>query len=393
MLRIFVFRGVLALSLGLGIFVWGLWQRSDPEHSKPVPAVLAVWPEPDVGRGSWTLEARGSIPMPADTLAAHASHLLGMPADSPAALTAFWFAGDRESAPNVQIAASQWSRARQQWTPARFVLNRHIAGLELGHGLRRLGNPVAWLDGDGRMHLFLVATGWGGWAASRIVQLRQSSVSTDLQDLRFEPIRVLPLSWLWNISYLVRNPPLTLADGGMVLPVHFELGTKHASALRFDAQGGYVGMVRLSTHHDRLQPTLVMQTPTDWWAFMRVQREQGKIAVSRTGDAGSTWVDQPDLPLDNPDAAVAGLGLAPKRMVLAYNPSARGRTALYLGESADAQNWSVAAALDKGVEPDEFSYPALAWSSGKLWVSYTADRTHIQWQRFAPSTTTSRVVP
>ncbi len=394
MLRFVVFRGVLVVALGLGMFAVGAWQRQGLEHQQRGQMAQAVWPAPvGLQPGGWTLEARGSIPMPAGTLAAHASNLLAMPPGDPAALTAFWFAGDRESAPNVQIAASQWSRTRQQWTPARFVVNRHVAGLELGHGLRRLGNPVAWLDGDGRMHLFVVATGWGGWAASRVLQLRQTSVSADLQDLRFEPVRVLPLSWLWNISYLVRNPPLTLADGGMVLPVHFELGTKHASALHFDAQGEYVGLVRLSMLHDRLQPTLVMQSPTDWWAFMRVQREQGKIAVARTLDAGRSWTDQPDLPLDNPDAAVAGTGLAPNRMVLAYNPSTQGRAALYLGESGNGQNWSVAAALDKGIEPDEYSYPAMAWSSGKLWVTYTADRTHIQWQRFTPSATSSRVVP
>ena len=134
--------------------------------------------------------------MPSGTLAAHASNLLAMPTGNSAALTAFWFAGDRESAPNVQIAASQWDRASQQWTPARFVVNRHAVGQELGYGLRRLGNPVAWLDGAGRMHLFVVATGWGGWAASRVLQLRQSSASNSLQNLQFEPVRVLPLSWL-----------------------------------------------------------------------------------------------------------------------------------------------------------------------------------------------------
>lgn len=391
-----VLRCVLVVVLGLGTFALGVWQRQGPEHQPTIDPTsqAAVWPAPaDLGPGGWALEARGRIPMPENTLAAHASNLVAMPPANPAALTAFWFAGDRESAPNVQIAASQWDRASQQWAPARFVVNRHTMGRELGYGLRRLGNPVAWLDGTGRMHLFVVATGWGGWAASRVLQLRQSSDSNTLQDLQFEPVRVLPLSWLWNISYLVRNAPLTLADGGMVLPVHFELGTKHASALHFDAQGAFLGMAYLSTHRDRLQPALVMQSLTDWWAFMRVQREQGKIAVSRTQDSGRSWQDQPDLPLDNPDAAVAGLGLAPRRMVLAYNPSSKGRTALNLGESTDGQSWSVAAAMEKGVEPDEFSYPAVAWSDGKLWVSYTADRTHIQWRRFAPSPASPQGTP
>lgn len=382
-----VLRCVLVVVLGWGTWALGIWQRQGPQHQQHSQGAPAVWPtRANLGEGGWILEARGSLPMPANTLAAHASNLVTMPPNHPAALTAFWFAGDRESAPNVQIAASQWDRATQQWMPARFVVNRHAVAQELGYGVRRLGNPVAWRDGSGRMHLFVVATGWGGWAASRVLQLRQSSVSSALNDLQFEPVRVLPLSWLWNISYLVRNPPLSLADGGMVLPVHFELGIKHASALHFDTQGTFLGMVRLSARHDRLQPSLVMQSPTDWWAYMRVQREHGKIAVSRTRDAGRSWEDQPDLTLENPDAAVAGLGLAPNRMVLAYNPSSRGRTALNLGASGNGQSWSVAAAMARGAEPAEFSYPAMAWSDNKLWVTYTQDRTHIQWQRFIPAT-------
>ena len=382
-----VIRCAFVVVLGLGTFAVDAWRHQGIVPQQSTTASQALWPVSSVlGSDGWALEGRGSIPMPPDTLAAHASNLVTMPTGHPAALTTFWFAGDRESAPNVQIAASQWSRASQQWTPARFVVNRHMMGQELGYGLRRLGNPVAWVDGTGRMHLFVVATGWGGWAASRVLHLRQSSASSALPDLQFEPVRILPLSWLWNISYLARNPPLTLTDGGMVLPVHFELGLKHAMALRFDAQGAYQGMVRISAHHDRLQPALVMQSPTEWWAFMRVQREHGKIAVSRTKDAGRLWEDQADLELDNPDAAVAGMGLVPNRMVLAYNPSSKGRTALNLGESRDGQSWAVAARMEQGVEPDEFSYPAMAWSDGKLWVTYTKDRKRIQWQRFAPTT-------
>lgn len=33
----------------------------------------------------------------------------------------------------------------------------------------------------------------------------------------------------------------------MVLPVYFELGLKYPVALRFDAQGAFLGMVRMST--------------------------------------------------------------------------------------------------------------------------------------------------
>ena len=126
-----------------------------------------------------------------------------------------------------------------------------------------------------------------------------------------------------------------------------------------------------------------MQSPSDWLALMRVQREQGKIAVARTTDAGQHWVDMADLTLDNPDAAVVGLGLQPEKLVLAFNPSAKGRTELQLDQSSNGKDWWQAAMLAKGDEPAEFSYPAMGWVDGHLWVTYTVDRKRIAWQRFS----------
>jgi predicted neuraminidase len=208
---------------------------------------------PSAARVALVRQAGGAIPMPANTPAAHASSLLALPPTHAAALMAFWFAGARESAPDVQIAASQFDRASGRWTPARFVLNRQDLGDGLGFAVRRLGNPVAWLDPQGRIHLFVVATGLGGWAAARIVHLRQRGGS-DLAQLSFAPVQVLPLGWLWNTSFLVRNAPLPLADGGMVLPVHFELGIKYPLALRFDAAGRYLGAERMASRATCCRP-------------------------------------------------------------------------------------------------------------------------------------------
>jgi hypothetical protein len=357
-----------------------VWQR--PAAPQPASAEQSV-ASAAIDLGQLQVVDKGAIPMPAGMAAAHASTLLPMPASSTAAMTVFWFSGDRESAPNVQIAASQYIRATQQWTPARFVVNRFVAGAQLGYGLRRLGNPVAWMDGSGRINLFVVATGWGGWAASRVLHLRQSSVGNGLDALAFEPVRVLPLSWLWNTSFLVRNAPLPLNDGGMVLPVHFELGIKYPTALRFDKNGGFQGMVRISQRPYMLQPSLVVQSPQHWLAYMRDERPKGKIGVAKTLDGGQHWSDLPDLVLDNPDAAVAGLGLAPGQMLLAHNSSIASRGTLDLSTSHDGRNWSLVKTLEKGGFDDEFSYPALAWVNNSLWVSYTVDRHRIAWQRLA----------
>ena len=363
--------------------------------------------------------------MPPGALAAHASTLLAMPLGSASVLTAFWFAGDRESAPNVQIAAAQFDRVSQRWSPAHIVVNRQTLGEQLGFGVRRLGNPVAWLDAQQRVHLFVVATGWGGWAASRIVHLQQASESSALPELHFQPARVLPLSWLWNTSFLVRNAAMPLRDGGMVLPVHFELGIKYPVALRFDPSGGFRGMVRMSQRRDLLQPALVMQSPCEWRAFLREQRSNGKVGVVQTTDGGAHWIDLPDLVLDNPDAAVAALLPAaweaersapcappakrapplpaqnamplrlpaPQVMVLAHNPSTESRIQLDLSASTDGVAWQTLGTLERGGEGDEFSYPSLAWADGSVWVSYTQNRKRIAWQRWSGVPDSARGLP
>ncbi len=382
--------GRLLLALLVSAALWWLDAAQRPSAPAVPQAAVSVVPPAQAAQPLQYLQrqAGGAIPMPAGMAAAHASSLLTMPPGSPAALSIFWFSGDRESGPNVQIAASQFDRATQQWLPARFVVNRHVLGQQLGFGVRRLGNPVAWLDSSGRIHLFVVATGGGGWAASRIVHLRQSSLGNGLNELAFEPVRVLPLSWLWNTSFLVRNAPLQLADGGMVLPVHFELGIKYPSALRFDKDGGFMGLVRVSARPYLLQPTLLVQSSQDWLALTRDERPHGKVAVARTVDGGQHWADLPDLPMDNPDAAVAGFSMAPGTLLLAHNSSPASRATLDLSTSANGRDWSRLHNLAHGSELDEFSYPAIAWADGALWISYTVDRARIDWQRFgAPPTT------
>ncbi|RFO97905.1 hypothetical protein DIC66_04035 [Rhodoferax lacus] len=375
-------RALAALLLLPVALLLDLWAR--PELPQPARARFALDAPSPLAANPKPLAA-GNIPMPDGVPAAHASNLLAMPEGQAAVLTAFWFAGDRESAPNVQIAASQFDRATRQWLPARFVVNRHAMAEQLGFGVRRLGNPVAWLDASGRMHLFVVATGWGGWAAARILHLVQDSDSSRLAELSFKPVRVLPLSWLWNTSMLVRNAPLALQDGGMLLPAHFEIGIKYPVALRFDRSGGFLGMVRVSRQAHMLQPTFLAQSDTRWLALMRDTRPDGHVTVAQTQDGGLHWSDLPDLALLNPDAAVAGMALAPGQMVLAHNSSPHSRELLDLSASADGLQWQPQLPLVHGGAGDEYSYPAMAWADGSLWVSYTDHRRSIAWQRLGPA--------
>jgi BNR repeat-like domain len=375
-------------ALALAVFLLALMADQSWRAPQAVPAAArmdAANPaSPAMEAASLRRVAQGRIPMPEGARAAHASSLLVMPPESPAALTLFWFSGERESGPQVQIAASQLDRISHTWSAPRIVVNRQRMGEQLGHGLRRLGNPVPWRDAQGRVHLFVVATGWGGWAASRILHLQQRGTASPAEALDFEPVGVLPLSWFWNISYLVRNAVLPLQDGGMVLPVHFELGSKVPAQLRFAHDGSFLGAQRISRRDFALQPTLLPQAPQQWLALMRDERPAGHIVVARTRDGGQHWEDAPDLSEPNPDSAIAALLLAPGQMLLAHNPVQSGRAHLQLSYSAEGTRWQPLQTLAKGQSPDEFSYPSMAWADGSLWVVYTLDREVLAWQQFSP---------
>jgi predicted neuraminidase len=175
---------------------------------------------------------------------------------------------------------------------------------------------------------------------------------------------------------------MPLADGGMVLPVYFELGRKYPVALRFDALGGFKGMTRISSQTHLLQPTLLTMGESNWLALMRDNRMTGNVAVAQTNDGGMTWRDLPPLPLINPDASIAALAVSPQFQVLAHNSSPGSRRVLDLSQSTNGRDWTLLSNLARGEGKAEFSYPAMAWSEGNLWVSYTDHRKVIAWQRF-----------
>lgn len=320
--------------------------------------------------------------MPPETPSAHASTLAPLASTHPASVAAAWFAGERESAPDVRIAFSSFDKATQRWTPATFIVDRHTLGDQLGFGIRRLGNPVLWRDDRERLHLFVVGTGIGGWATSRIVHLQQTADSRDAPMPRFQAHAVLPLSWLWNLSYLVRNTPLILADGAAVLPIYFELGSKYPALARFDRAGNFVGVTRISDKTNLLQPALLPLDERHWLAYMRMSGGSQRIALAETRDAGEHWQDLPDLPLSNPNASVAVINVGGTAL-LTHNPSSHGREHLVTSISSDGREWIAAAELARGVTGDEYSYPAMLWHEDSLWISYTDRRRRIAWQRFS----------
>lgn len=346
--------------------------------------------------------SRQDIPIPADTPAAHASFLL---TDKGGGLRAFWFAGERESGEDVQILMATRPYGTGVWSQPTVAVNRHAAceamgcflgGFLNGNAIRRLGNPVAWIDAQGRTHLYVVATTWlGGWAASRVLHLRQESGSNAAA---FKPIGFLPLSPFFNISHLVRGAPIPMVDGGVLLPAYFELGIKYPVAIRLDANGNLVqrrdAVVRMAGNLATLQPTIAVMPSADQsrssalaTAYLRDNSGDKKLRFVQTSDGGKSWRDIANSQgsageagadfVINPDSSPTAVRVAGHTLLI-HNPQTSGRHRLVIEGSKDGlRGFKRLATLEyeppqlDDVEFNEYSYPSAVLMGDKLHVSYT----------------------
>jgi predicted neuraminidase len=316
-------------------------------------------------------ETSTTIPMPAGVPAAHASALAAMPNGD---LLATWWAGQRESAPDVRLYAAHRSDGR--WSKPRMIVERHDLGRAIHMGVRRIGNPVLWVAADGRVHLYLVATGLGGWAAGRVAQL----VSEDGGD-SFKALRLLPLTPLWNTSVLVRTRPVGLADGGWLLPAYFELGRKYPMVISFDGLGEPRWIQRIGESVSSLQPALMPLSGTELRAVMRDIGPQRRVQQAQSLDGGLSWQDVPAAAVVNQDSSVAALQLVGGGYVLLHNDLLPGggspRQWLRLSTSIDGKTWQDGPDLRRGVAGDEFSYPSIVQIGNQLHITYTQQRSAI----------------
>jgi predicted neuraminidase len=311
------------------------------------------------------------IPMPQGVPSAHASTLTALKGDE---LLALWWAGSRESGPDVKVYASRWNDGK--WSSPHEVASRESLGDALGIGIRRIGNPVVWTARDGTINLFVVGTGLGGWAASRVVHL----VSSDHGE-SFEVKRLLPMSPLFNTSVLVRTTPVGLADGGWWLPAYFELGIKYPLIMAFDNAGEPQWLTRIGERTTTLQPTVVPVSAFEAHALMRDTSDERKIQQAFSRDGGATWEDLPALDLPNHSTSVAALRLTEGGYLLLHNhvtESGSSRNVLRLSISQDARSWEHLFDVARGDPGEEFSYPALQQVGDELHMTYTSRRTSIE---------------
>lgn len=347
----------------------------------PSPAPAAFLPPPPAPAS--TLPAFfAAEQLPVAGASAHAA-TLALLADG--RLAAAWFAGSREGAADVAIWFATLDRSG--WSdPVAIATRESTAGSTFAY-VRKLGNPVLYRAGN-RLQLWYVSAAVGGWAGSSI----NHSTSTD-GGRTWSPARKLVTSPFFNVSTLVRSPPLPLADGGLGLPVYHEFIAKHGEWLRLAADGRIVAKTRIGAPVPALQPAVAVVDPQRAVALLRdAGPGPGQVRRTVTADGGLHWQDASATEVPNPNASVAVLRLASGRLLLAGNP-ADGRSALKLWLSADeGRSWQPSRTVDSA--PDggaEFSYPALLLApDGRIHLAYTWRRQGIKHASFSEAWLTER---
>lgn len=310
----------------------------------------------------------------ADTPAAHAATIARLPGG---AMVAFWFAGTREGAGDVRIFGSRFEDGR--WAVPEPVLD--VARVMAGEWrfVRKLGNPVAYVDSSGLLHLFFVSVSLGGWATSNLNEITSADGG-----VTWDRPRVLPTSPFANLSTLARTSALPRADGGFDLPVYHEGARKFPELLRFAARRSNHDFVkiRMGPGTDLLQPAVAPLSALTAVALLRDAGPDRRLKTTFTRDGGLTWSTPAATDQANPDSSVAVARLSDGTLLMAYNPRIDGRSELALASSRDGLHWDRlrTVELESG---GEFSYPALfADDDNDLHLVYTWKRKHIRHLHF-----------
>ncbi|MCX5663154.1 MAG: exo-alpha-sialidase, partial [Planctomycetota bacterium] len=230
------------------------------------------------------------IELPRPTPSAHASSIAFMQDGS---LLIAWFGGTREGADDVaiQMARVKDGRVQDSWTS---LTCEQLEGLT-HRVIRTLGNPVVWIDADGRVQLNVVSVSYGGWSGSSVNQLQSEDGGKS-----WSAAQRLILSPLFNLSTLVRNQVVAMQDGTIGLPAYHELLHKWGIWVRVTPEGRVLQCDRMQSNvGELLQPAVVALSATDAVAVLRnTNSAQPVVGRSATEDGGQTW--SLTAPLDIP---------------------------------------------------------------------------------------------
>ncbi|RPI61151.1 MAG: hypothetical protein EHM48_06095 [Planctomycetaceae bacterium] len=285
------------------------------------------------------------------------SHVASICELSDGRLAAVWYSGTHEVAPDVVInLTTRPPGENAAWSAPRAIVSRDSASKELYRYIKTVGNPVIFADATDRLWLVYVTITLGGWSGSSLNVKTSDDGGTTWSDSRR-----LTLSPFLNVSELVRNNPLPLEGGGVVVPIYHEFMGKFPELLWLSAADSPGDLswhkTRIAGGRSYIQPTVVPFDNQTAVAFLRDCSKNRMVTSVNTLDAGQHWSAPTATDLPNPNAAVDALQLSDGRLLIVFNDTRRGRDNLKLAVSSDkGATWKRIATLED--TPKElFAYP------------------------------------
>jgi predicted neuraminidase len=281
-------------------------------------------------------------------------------------LVCAWFAGTKESAPDVDIWQSRWDGER--WSDPRVVVGCAQA----------LWNPVLFAEGEELFLFYRRGVNVPAWE-SLVVR------STDGGCTYGKP-ELLPKGFLGPI----KNKPVRMGNGewlcGSSIEPEWECRMEvYAPAIGQWIHSAPVAVEGLPDGKGLIQPGVWESTPGCVHALMR--SSEGHVYRADSADYGRTWAPPVATTLPNNNSGLDATRLEDGRVALVYNPVEKNwgpRTPLHLVLSEDnGTTWGKPIVLED--EPGEYSYPGIIPVPGGLVTCYTHRRKQIRVRQFSLS--------
>ena len=308
---------------------------------------------------------------------AHASSITELKDQS---LHAVWYAGSREGAKDVAIFYTSKEKGEVEWGNPRVLVDRVSAAKELRRYIRKVGNPIIFTDQEDRLWLIYVTIPIGGWSVCSLnVKFSEDGGDTWTRSKR------LTLSPFLNISELVRSNPISLSNGGLVLPIAHECIGLFSELLTIHKKKDgtlFYSKKRLTDRRNYEQPCMIAFNDQSAAVFHRSYKSEN-IGLSKTNNRGVCWSEVTRTSLPNPNAGISALMLSDQRILIVFNNSNSKRDNLTLAISHDGgQQWKSFLALEE-MSDWRFSYPYLFQSSDSLiHLLYTWEQVGIKYVTF-----------
>jgi len=303
-------------------------------------------------------------------------------------LLCFWFSGTGEGESNVAIVMSRLAKGAAEWSKP--VEIDHQAG-------KSFQNPVAFEAPDGR--LWLVHTSQPAGEGQRNAEVLYLTSDNGGQAwTKPRPLFAQPGSF-------VRQPPVLLNKEEWLLPMYYtptrgitDGAESHYSAMKITRDGGKSWKeCTVPQSNGLVQPSVLRLANRHFLGFFRSR--YADFIYKSTSQNGCDWTAPAPTRLPNNNSSIQAVLLRDGSVAIAFNNSNAGvsryktrtsvRTPLSIALSPDGgDTWPWVRDIETGTQPprahEEYSYPSLLQTGGKVFVAYSFCRDTIKVVRFDP---------